>query len=68
MTSPNVLDVYETNFTITFQLVVTGDNFGAVPIFVVPLSYGEFDARNISSRTDVGGSQSLPTASALPCN
>lgn len=62
-----VVNVYESNLTVTFQMVLSGDNFGEVPIEVLALSYKQFEDRNVSSLRDVGGARSLPTQSSLPC-
>lgn len=64
--------VTESDSTLRIELAVSGLSFGAIPLRVVAASYSDFDdlreAFGIESTLEeIAGSNSLPSALALPC-
>ena len=69
----NLVNVKESESTITLHLAVTGFSFGEIPFHVAPMSYSQFEELrmklNISSslREIFSFPITLPSESALPC-
>ena len=68
----DLLELSESNLTLTLQLEVTGLGFGVIPLTVVPVSYADFDTLRASFGVDstleeVADGQAIPLESAQPC-
>ena len=72
LTGEDLLNVSESDLTLTIQLEVTGYSFGVVPLRILPLTYSQFEElRNVfgirSTLSEIAGSGMLPNETALPC-
>ena len=68
----DLLELSESNLTLTLRLEVTGFGFGAIPLTVYPVSYADFEVLRASFGVDstleeVADGRAIPPQSAQPC-
>ena len=68
----DLLQVTESNLTLTLQLEVRGLSLGEVTVRVVPVSYSDFETLRTmyavnSTLEDLAAGRDIPGQSALPC-
>ena len=68
----DLLEVSESNQTLTLRLEVTGLGFGVIPLTVYPVSYADFEALRAgfgvdSTLEEVADGRAIPAQSAQPC-
>ena len=68
----DVVNIAETEHTLTIQLEVTGYSYGVIPLQILPLTYNQFEEMRDRfgvrlSLGEIAGSVNIPDETALPC-